>query len=217
MAGPATVRERSRGEALSDTREPADRSRQIVADLVEYLIVAVPDRESLSHIVPALAAMVDGAVIRILDLAILVRESDDSVQVLEIEAVDSLRGLDGVKGDVGTLLSDHDLELASLAVAPGSAAIVLVTEDRWAEPLSEAARRAGGQIIAGERIPLARDHRTDLLARAPWGVREDERGWGALIVDPVRQLEALADLHAQGVLSREEFERQKAKVLETYR
>ena len=51
------------------------------------------------------------------------------------------------------MLSDHDIDLASLALRPRSAAIVLVTEDRWAEPLSAAARRAGGQIVGGDRIP----------------------------------------------------------------
>jgi hypothetical protein len=35
-----------------------------------------------------------------------------------------------------------------------------------------------------------------------------------LIVDPIEQLEALADLCDRGLLSPEEFERQRAKVLE---
>ena len=51
---------------------------------------------------------------------------------------------------------EHDLELVSLSLEPGTAALVLVTEDRWAGPLSEAAGRVGGRIVAGERIPPAR-------------------------------------------------------------
>jgi hypothetical protein len=46
--------------------------------------------------------------------------------------------------------------LAAEAVDPESAAIILVTEDRWARPLADAARDAGGLIVAGERIPKAR-------------------------------------------------------------
>ncbi len=38
------------------------------------------------------------------------------------------------------------------------------------------------------------------------------RAW---IVDPVEQLEELADLLSRGLLSREEFERQVAKVIDT--
>ena len=36
------------------------------------------------------------------------------------------------------------------------AAIVLVVEDRWAGPLSAAARDSGGEVLAGERIPRLR-------------------------------------------------------------
>ena len=60
----------------------------------------------------------------------------------------------------------------------------------------------------------ARSHGFDLLARPPCGVRVLEDAWMAFVVDPVEQLCALADLHVRGLLSPEEFERQKAKVIE---
>jgi hypothetical protein len=41
-------------------------------------------------------------------------------------------------------------------VRVGEVALVVVVEDRWAEQLSAAARRAGGQIAAGERISSLR-------------------------------------------------------------
>jgi hypothetical protein len=41
-------------------------------------------------------------------------------------------------------------------------------------------------------------------------------GWASPFLDPVEQLEALADLCARGLLSREEFEREKAKVLDPW-
>ena len=59
-----------------------------------------------------------------------------------------------------------------------------------------------------------RSHRIDLLARPPCGVRMYEDAWMAFVVDPVEQLSALADLHVRGLLSPDEFERQKAKVIE---
>jgi hypothetical protein len=51
------------------------------------------------------------------------------------------------------LLSWRDIERAAAALRPGSAGVVVVTEDRWAEPLSTAARLVGGRIVAGDRIP----------------------------------------------------------------
>jgi hypothetical protein len=57
-----------------------------------------------------------------------------------------------------------------------------------------------------------RRRQSDLLARPPCGGREVEGGVAALIVDPVQQLEELADLRSRGLLTTEEFERQKTRV-----
>jgi hypothetical protein len=64
------------------------------------------------------------------------------------------------------------------------------------------------------RVGTSRSERVDLLARPPSAERTAESGITALIVDPVEQLRELADLFDQGLLSREEFERQRNKVLD---
>jgi hypothetical protein len=125
-------------------------------DLVEYLIIAMPDLASLSDMTVPLADLVKAGLVRIVDLVVLAKDADGAVNVLEVDSVAHLAPLRNVEGETGALLSDHDLELASLALRPGTAGIVLVTEDRWAQPLAEAAARGGGQIVAGERIPAAR-------------------------------------------------------------
>ena len=58
-----------------------------------------------------------------------------------------------------------------------------------------------------------RDQHPDLLARPPCGSRSFEEQWAAFVIDPVAQVRALAGLRDDGLLSDEEFERQKAKVL----
>jgi hypothetical protein len=128
---------------------------RVVPDLVEYLIVSVPALASLGDLVPALVDLVERAAIRILDLIVLVKDDQGVVNALEPDAVESLGALREVATDV-TFLSDRDIGWASMALRAGTVALVLVTEGRWAEPLSIAAQRAGGQIIAGERIPSAR-------------------------------------------------------------
>ncbi len=152
----------------NDDIEPAD---EVMTDLVEYLIIVVPDVASLGSVADALSGLVGAGTIHLLDLAVVVKEKDETVRVLEIEAIDSLASLREVEGELGGLLSEHDLELASFAVRPGSVGIVLVTEDRWAEPLSAAARHAGGLIIAGERIPATRVEAA-LADRLPGGPGE---------------------------------------------
>ncbi len=58
-----------------------------------------------------------------------------------------------------------------------------------------------------------RSRGSDLLDRPPCGVRNYEDAWMAFVVDPVEQLNALADLHDRGLLTTSEFDRQKAKVI----
>jgi hypothetical protein len=56
----------------------------------------------------------------------------------------------------------------------------------------------------------------DLLTRPPCTGRHEE-GWAALLVDPAEQLTTLAELVVDGWLSVDEFERQKAKVIDPWR
>lgn len=133
-----------------------NRADGVAADLVEYIIVAVPDIESLADLVPALTELVDHAAIRILDVVVVVKDRNGSISQLEIDAVESMAALRSLDDDIGGMLSDHDIRLASSALPANSTGVILVTEDRWAEPLSTAARRAGGQIVAGDRIPAPR-------------------------------------------------------------
>jgi hypothetical protein len=62
---------------------------------------------------------------------------------------------------------------------------------------------------------IPRRHRPDLLARAPSGTMTADPGWVALVVDPVAQLGELADLTRRGLLSTEEYDRLKARVVAT--
>ncbi len=81
---------------------------------------------------------------------------DGRFTAVEPELVSGLAALDNVDGEVGGLLSEDDIALASGALSPGTSALVVVVEDRWAQQLADAARDGGGRIIGGERIPRHR-------------------------------------------------------------
>lgn len=75
--------------------EPAARTD---SDLVEHVIVAVPQTAALRPVALALGEMVASGVVRILDLVVTVRNAGDpTATVLELEAVDSLTPLHGVR------------------------------------------------------------------------------------------------------------------------
>jgi hypothetical protein len=66
--------------------------------------------------------------------------------------------------------------------------------------------------MIGPHDDSSRDQIPDLLTRPPSGTREFVMEWSRLLVDPVRQLEALAGLLSMGLLSRDEFERYRQHV-----
>jgi Short C-terminal domain len=62
-----------------------------------------------------------------------------------------------------------------------------------------------------QRFSGSRRHRVDLLVRPPCRARD--LGWDDSVVDSTEQLRELADLLSRGLLTQDEFERQKARVL----
>ena len=60
----------------------------------------------------------------------------------------------------------------------------------------------------------SRSNRPDLLDRPPATARGLGPGWASLVIDPVSQIRELADLHRRGLVSREEYEQQKCKILD---
>ena len=113
------------------------------------------DQPVTGEVMPLLLDLVDRGVIRILDLAFLVKADDGSVAAIDLAEVEqngeSLAEFQGVSS--GLLVQD-DLEEAANALEPGTVASVLVWENRWAAPVAVALRRSGGQLVASGRIPI---------------------------------------------------------------
>lgn len=119
----------------------------------EYVIVGFPENNFSGEIADGLAALLDAGLIRIVDLVLVARGDDGSVVVLEVDEHEHLSAFAALDGDVGGLIGPEDIEHAAESIADGSSVLILVWEDLWAQPLSEAIRRAGGQLIEGGIIP----------------------------------------------------------------
>jgi hypothetical protein len=157
----------ARGESSPSGRIPPD------PDLVEYVVINLPDLSSSQAVAQALRSLVGSSRIRILDLVGVATGSQGQYAVTEPELIAALADLRSVDGEVGGLLSDDDIALACRALPPGSSALILVAEDLWAQELADAARSGGGQIVGGERIPR---HRLEQAERAREEGRQGERG-----------------------------------------
>ena len=92
---------------------------------------------------------------RVLDLVLLRKNDDGSVEAEELANVDesAVGELRKLEADLALLLAAEDVEAIGEALEPGSIAGVLVWENTWAGPFGAAVRRAGGQLVANGRIP----------------------------------------------------------------
>jgi len=139
----------------------------IATDLVEYLVLVLPNLHAVATIAEELSRVVATSAIRILDVVVVSFDEDGMAEIMEAESIECLAPLRSASPCAGVLLSRHDIELVSLALRPPNAAVIIVAEDRWAESLSVATRAAGGEVQAGERIAR---HRVELaLAHATQG------------------------------------------------
>ena len=125
---------------------------------VEYVMLSFPENRFKGNIAPALAELVDSGTIRILDLVFVSKDEDGKIVGFEYDELEELPGLADLEGEAGGMLSEEDLEMAGELLEPNSSAALLVWEDRWAQPLVQAIREAGGELVAGERIPHAIVH-----------------------------------------------------------
>ena len=123
---------------------------------IDYVLVEWPGRQPEGQIAPHLVDLVDRGLIRILDLAFLVKGEDGTIAAMEISDLGGeVAELAIFEGASTGLLSEEDHEQAGAALEPGTSAALLVYENTWAAPFATAVRRSGGQLVAGGRIPIA--------------------------------------------------------------
>ena len=123
---------------------------------VDYLVIEFPAGEQnfTGEAAAELAKLAESGIIRILDVLILVKNDDGSVDAMELDETPMVDEIRALEADIAEILAAEDVELLAAAMEPGSVAGVVVWENRWAAPFAAAARRAGGQLIANGRIPI---------------------------------------------------------------
>ena len=121
---------------------------------VDYIVIEWPDRQPNGEASPLLLELVDRGIIRILDIALMAKDEDGTVGALDFADLEPDSGFGDFVGATSGLLGQDDLEEAARALQPGTAAAVLVFENRWAAPFAHAVRKSGGQLVASGRIPI---------------------------------------------------------------
>jgi hypothetical protein len=122
---------------------------------ISYLIVEFPGNKMTGEGFPALLDLVDSGLIRILDLMFVTREKDGTLEAIALTDLDNDGELDLTvfEGASSGMLDESDLADAASVIEPGSSAGILIFENRWAKPFTDALRRGSAQLVAAGYIP----------------------------------------------------------------
>ncbi|MBV9195800.1 MAG: hypothetical protein JO168_16800 [Solirubrobacterales bacterium] len=104
--------------------------------------------------VPIFLDLVDRGIIRVFDVMFIQKGQDGTFSGFDIADLDrdSAGQLTAFAGASTGLLSDEDAAMAAAEIEPGTSAVMIVYENRWAAPFAAAVRRNGGELVATARI-----------------------------------------------------------------
>jgi hypothetical protein len=125
---------------------------------VDIVVIAYPaDAPMTGEAIPLLLDLVDRGIIRVLDVLFVMANADGTfsgfeAQDLEADRIGDFKVFEGASSG---LLGQDDVAAVSKAIEPGSAAVLIAYENRWAAPFAAAVRRNGGVVVDNQRIPVA--------------------------------------------------------------
>jgi hypothetical protein len=128
---------------------------------VDVVVIGFPpDAPMTGEAVPILLDLVDRGIIRVFDARFIKKEEDGTFSGFDIADLDedTAGHFTAFTGASTGLLGDQDIGLAANEMPAGTAAVMIVYENRWAAKLISAVRSNGGELIASERIRV-----TDLI------------------------------------------------------
>jgi Family of unknown function (DUF6325) len=123
---------------------------------VDIVVIGYPaDAPMTGDAAPLLLDLVERGIIRVLDVLFVIQNDDGTWSGFEAvdldeKGVGDLRVFEGASSGI---LGEHDVATASESLEPGTAAVMIVYENRWAAPFVAAVRRNGGVLLDNQRIP----------------------------------------------------------------
>ncbi|HET7901205.1 MAG TPA: DUF6325 family protein [Candidatus Nanopelagicales bacterium] len=122
---------------------------------VDIAVVAFDEPKFDGSIASAIADLVAGGIVRVLDIILVNKDEAGEVTILEVTDVDGdgIPDLIAIQGDLPGLIAEDDAR-AAIEGMPNSSAIALIAwENTWLIRARNAIARNGGTLIAFERIP----------------------------------------------------------------
>lgn len=122
---------------------------------VEYIVIHFDSDRFGTDIVPAITALLDNRLVRLIDLAVVSKSSAGDVVILEAQELtpEIAHVFARVSGEFKPLLSEGDLMELGEGLPSGTAGAAMLFEHVWASSFGEALRAANGRLVLAERIP----------------------------------------------------------------
>jgi hypothetical protein len=124
---------------------------------VDVVILAFPGNKFHGKIVPELRKLIEGGLIRVLDLMFVYKDDEGNVGSVEMAGLGADLDPQFVEVDVqyaGAILDSDDVSLAGDGLEPGNSAAIIVWENTWAAPFVSALRDADAVVVDQARIPV---------------------------------------------------------------
>jgi hypothetical protein len=122
---------------------------------IDVVVIAYPAGAPMTgEAAPLLVDLVDRGIIRVLDAMFVMKNEDGTFSGFDATDL-SDKGVGDFtvfEGASSGLLGEDDVAKTADEIEPGSAAVMIVYENRWAAPFVAAVRRNGGVPVAFERI-----------------------------------------------------------------
>jgi hypothetical protein len=122
---------------------------------VDVVVIGYPSGAPMTgEAVPILLDLVDRGIVRVLDAMAVIKDQDGTFSGFDLADLDeeSVGSFSIFAGATSGMLGDDDIALVAEEIEPGTAAVMIVYENRWAAPFVSAVRRNGGVLVASERI-----------------------------------------------------------------
>jgi hypothetical protein len=122
---------------------------------IDVVVIGAPAGAPMTgEAIPILLDLVDRGIIRVLDARYVRKEADGTFSGFDFADLDrdDVGDLTVFAGATTGLLGDDDVAAAAAEIEPGTAAVMIVYENRWAAHFASAVRRNGGMLIAFQRI-----------------------------------------------------------------
>ena len=122
---------------------------------LEYLVIGFEGNRFDGSIAHEIGKVVENKTIRLVDVVFLMKDTAGDVAVVEIDNKEDPRfaSFSTLLGDSIGLLTPEDIESIALGLRPGTSALVMLFEHRWAVDIKDAMQAAGGFLVGRATIP----------------------------------------------------------------